>query len=395
MPRSRYSVLVVLLASFGLFSCGPPDTFNRKQMLRNTGQQVIQPTHDSLDSKSSALVGVTSSFCEGDKTSDQLESARQAWKELQPPLKQIRAWSFNMSPYRGSSFDVLFYKVDDTPAFGDNIEAAITREGTYREDRNGDGEPDEPFADSDDATIDTDWIAGQDYRRHAKGFAAVEYLLFGSPDDTETLALYQSGEHASRRCDYLTAAAEHATGATDDYLEAWSSDGGDFMSVFMQPTSDDMDWTTVQDSINAMVSQMVFVSKDVLSKRELGGPMGQHANNAKIPNREASPYANYSVEMLKANLEGLEKIYSGADGKNLADFTKFRKGSVHQRVKTRLSKAKSAVDAIPKPLSEAVENSPDKVESAQQAIDQLASAIESDLKTTLGATTTKVVVDND
>jgi predicted lipoprotein len=366
-------------------------------MLRDTHRDVIRPTHDTLDRRSAALEEAASTLCDGEPTSSELEAARTAWTDLQGPLKHVRAWSFNMSPYRGKEFDVLFYKIDDTPAFGDNIEAVVTREGTYRKDRNRDGDdrPDEPFAGTSDASIDTEFIANQDYRRHAKGFPAVEYLLFGSPDDTNMLELYTSGEHASRRCDYLTAAAAHADGVVDSYVEAWSSDGGDFGARFTGPTSDDMDWTNVQDSINAMVSQMVFVSKDVLSKREIGGPMGQHADNPNIPNEVASPYANHSLSLLQANLKGLERIYSGGGGKSLADFTKFRKASVHQLVQTRISEARSAIDAVPTPLSKAVDNSPEKVEAAQTAIDELAQAIESDLKTTLGASTTKVVVDND
>lgn len=396
MPTRNY-LLATAVLGLVLTSCGPPETFDREQMLRDTTDQVILETHQTLSERTGALTSAVETFCEGDRTADELEKARTAWRELQQPLKQIQAWSFNMSPYRGSSFDILVYKVDREPSWGDNIEAVIAGDETYRRDLNVDGDekPDHPFPDGGDTTIDGDFIAEQDYRRNAKGYPAVEYLLFGTEDGTEMGQLYKSGDNADRRCAYLTAVDARAAETMDNYVDAWARDGGDFASRFDSPKADDMDWTTVQDSIDAMVSQMVFVSKQRLSKNLLGGPLGQHTDNANIPDDVSSPHADASVDQMLAMLEGLEMMYSGAGGRSLADYAKFRKADVHELVTTRIEEARSEIEAIPKPLSKAVEENTGKVEQAQAAVDELTSTIEADLKTTLGASTTKVVVDND
>ncbi|MFB6375579.1 MAG: imelysin family protein, partial [Bradymonadaceae bacterium] len=291
-----------------------------------------------LSERTGALTSAVETFCKGDRTSDELEKARMAWRKLQAPLNQIQAWSFNMSPYRGASFEITAYKVDREPSWGDNIEAVIAGDGTYRRDRNADGddEPDEPFSDGADPTIDQSFIAEQDYRRNAKGYPAVEYLLFGEKDGTAMGELYKSGDNADRRCDYLSAVDAHAAERFDAYVEAWARDGGDFASRFDSPNSEDMDWTTVQDSIDAMVSQMVFVAKQRISKNLLGGPLGQHTDNVKIPDGVSSPHADASIEQMLATLEGLEKLYSGGGGRSLADYTNFRKAAVHELVKRRI-----------------------------------------------------------
>lgn len=365
---------VSLLALLAIAGCGPPDTFDRQQMLRDTVDDVIVPTHDELSGAADTLETSVADFCEGDRTADQLNTAREKWRELQAPLKQIQAWSFNMSPYRGSSFEILFYKIDREPASGENIEAVI--EG--------------------DATLDESFVADQDYRQDTTGYPAVEYLLFGSPDGGETKALYQSGDEAAdRRCNYLKAATNHAGGVVDSYVEAWDPEGGDFAGTFASGDSEQMGWTSVQDSIDAMVSQMVFVTKNRISKNLLGGPLGQHEEDDTVPNAVSSPYADHSLMQIRETFRGMEKLYRGTGGKSLADYAKFRKQAVHQDVVDGMEAAKTALDEIPEPLEDSVESETASVESAQEAVDDLTSVIESDLKTSLGASTTRVVVDND
>jgi hypothetical protein len=398
MQSNTHRLVLTALVFAGLAaSCGPPDTFEREQMLKDTTDEVILQTHATLSERTDAMTSAVETLCQGDRNTSELQEARSAWRDLQEPLKHIQAWSFNMSPYRGSSYGILAYKIDREPSWGDNIEAVITQEGTYRQDLNvdGDEEPDQPFPDGADTTIDQDFIAQQDYRRNAKGYPAVEYLLFGEKDGTGMGELYQSGDHADRRCDYLLAANAHAAATLDAYVEAWARDGGNFAGLFDSEAPNDMDWTTVQDSIDALVSQMVFVAKQRISKNLLGGPLGQHTDNANIPDDVSSPHANASIDQILMTLDGLESIYQGAEGKSLADYTRFRQPSVHRLVTQRIQKARTAIEAIPEPLSTAVNDNTAKVEAAQTAVDKLSSAIEADLKTTLGASTTKVVVDND
>lgn len=386
--NSRYLAGLLLI---GLaIGCGPPETFDRQGMVEETVDTVIMPAHDKLSKRADALHSSVTKLCEGDQKKAQLEDARSAWRDLQEPLKWIQAWSFNMSPYRGKSFGVFAYKIDREPSWGDNIEAVIDGDETYRRDlnRDGDEKPDEPFGSGADKTIDEDFVASQNYLRNAKGYPAVEYLLFSDES-------FQGGMSNERRCDYLSAVSKHAKGVVAEYVKAWSRDGGDFAGRFDSPSSDDMDWATTQDSINAMVSQMVFVSKQRISKSLLGGPLGQHEDDNHVPDSVSSPHANASLAQMKATLAGLEKLYSGGGGRSLADYTKFRKKSVHKLVDTRIEKARKAIEAIPEPLEDAVENKRQKVISAQEAVDSLAAAIEADLKTSLGATTTRVVVDND
>jgi len=376
MERTRQlgMLAIAVLALVGISSCGPPETFDREQMLRDTLDEVIAPTHDELSEAAGALESSVAEFCEGDRTGDQLEAAREDWRALQAPLKQIQAWSFNMSPYRGSSFDVLFYKIDREPASGENIEAII--EG--------------------DAEIDESFLAEEDYRRNIQGYPAVEYLLFGEPDGDETEVLYESGaEHADRRCDYLVAATTHAGGVVDSYLEAWDSEGGNFAKTFASPDSEETGWTSVQDSIDAMVSQMVFVTKQRVSKDLLGGPLNQLVLDDTVPNLVSSPYANYSLAQIRETFRGVEKLYRGPDGKSLAAYTKFRKKAVHRDVSDGFESVHSAVDEIPEPLQRAVAEDQETVEAAQQVVDDLTSVIETNLETSLGASTTRVVVDND
>ncbi len=370
---SYFSAIASSLATVLIVSaCGQPETFERAQMLKDTTDQTILPTHGALGERADSLESSVEQFCDGERTQSQLESAREAWSDLQEPLKQIQAWSFNMSPYRGGGeFGTNFYRSDWEPSDGEAIEGILEGEGEIDEQR----------------------LAEESYHDRTIGYPAVEYLLFGTPEGEETLVSYQGDDSAGeRRCSYLVAATSRAREATGEYVDTWARDGGNFAGVFDSESPENMDWTTIQDSIDAMVTQMVFVSKNRLSQTLLGGPLGEDAED---DGSVSSPHANASLAQIEATLDGLEMLYAGPDGQSLADYTRFRKQSVHQLVRKRIDDARAAIEEIPEPLAEAVENDPEAVEQAQAAVDELTATLEADLKTTLGASTTQVIVDSD
>lgn len=398
--RTIATLSVLVAALLVATACGDePPTFDRKSMLEDTAT-AFEQEHDALVTRKDALSDAVSSFC-GQPNEQNLESARTAWTELRTSMRRIEAWSYNGSPYRNTDMERPLYKRDKPPATGENIDAVIAGgDARYQQDlrQDGDDMPDRVFPSGDD-TIDDAFVADQNYLRRAKGLPAVEYLLYdagaGESTPSSVVSQYTSADGADRRCSYLEAVNGDLGQAVQAYRDAWSPSGGDFVETFQSETEGSQMWPTVQSSIDAMVSHMVFASRMLMKKQRIGGPLGEHPMDGAVPQRVEAPYSQTSKQSLLRTLSGIELIYNHDQGTTLRDFTEFRQQRVADLVGQRLTEARQAIEAIPAPLSDAVESNTEQVQTARTELEDLARAVETELAVTIGATASSVVVDTD
>jgi len=390
----------LLAVSVTAFACGEgPQTFDRKSMLKDTAT-AIEQEHDALVTRKDALGDAVSSFC-GEPSEQNLEAARTAWTELRTSMRRIESWSYNGSPYRDNEMERPMYKRDKPPATGANIDAVIAGgDARYQQDLRQDGDemPDRVFPQGDE-TIDNAFVADQNYLRRAKGLPAVEYLLYdagaGESTPSRVVSQYTSADGADRRCSYLEAVNSDLDQTIQAYREAWSPSGGNFVETFQSETDGSQMWPTVQSSIDAMVSHMVFVSRMLMKKERIGGPLGEHPMDGSVPQGVEAPYSQTSKQSLLRTLSGIELIYDHDQGTTLRDFTEFRQQRVADLVGQRLNEAREAIEAIPAPLSEAVDSNTEQVQTARTELEDLARAVETELAVTIGASASTVVVDTD
>ncbi|MBL7809659.1 MAG: hypothetical protein JNN28_17695, partial [Saprospiraceae bacterium] len=151
--KKRTSYLLIFLA-LGLASCGskknnPSDSFDRQAMLTHFADEMIVPAYSALDFSLSSLEIAANNLTNNPEEA-WLMQARETWKASY--LEWMRVVAFNFGP-----------------AGEEGIRKGLVEEiGTF------------PASESkiDSALIKGVWNLS-DFNRDARGFLAVEYLIFG------------------------------------------------------------------------------------------------------------------------------------------------------------------------------------------------------------------------
>jgi predicted lipoprotein len=344
----------MLLWTWLACSGGPEDLFDKGAMLRSTVDEVMAPTHQELASSVAALDSSLVALC-AQRDAASLQAAQASWLAAKVPLKNIEAWGFG--PYRLVNVDIP-HNVDKWPARGEDLEAAIA------------AGPD---------PIDVAYIASLDPLTRVKGVPALGYLLWSETplDDT--------------RCQYLLSVSQELRPYVDAYVQSWGEGGyGEQLATAGQGSSA---YPTDQDAVTALVSGMLTALGEIVSMK-LGGPLGLGTGGT--PGESESPHAGTSLQDVLATLDGIERVYLGADS-SLQDYVRSREaeGRVDAAVTAALQDARAAVSAIPAPLEQAVISSPDTVAAAVDAVDAVSVVVGGDMSTLLGVNPTAVEGDND
>jgi predicted lipoprotein len=176
MITQRFPKALILLAlSAVAVSCDKESStapgFDRGPLLENLGVNVIVPAYDTLARRAARLEEAAIEFTES-RNEDNLEKLRDAW--LSAYVAFQHCGYFNFGPADNlvfnpsvNTFPISKIKIDD------NISS-----GSY-----------------DLSTISSN---------SAKGFAALDYLLYGlNPDAESVVELYETDDEASARRQYL------------------------------------------------------------------------------------------------------------------------------------------------------------------------------------------------
>ena len=155
-----------------------------------------------------------------------------------------------------------------------------------------------------------------------RGIGALEYLLF-NPDLTQNCPsqIAETADWDSRpaqerqllRCQYAMVVATDIANTAADLRDAWSSDGGDYRSTFLNPVN-------AADSLEALSDGLFYLDLDV-ADRKLAIPTG--IDDACVafscPESVESPYSQYSLDNIKANLQSFDTLMTGGTGLGFDD----------------------------------------------------------------------------
>ncbi len=206
---------------------------------------------------------------------------------------------------------------------------------------------------------------------NVRGLDAIEYLLFYDGADNAcsmlspinadgSWAALGPDELASRRGAYAATAAQLVREQADALVESWRPTGGDFVGALSR--ADGAPYPTLGAAVNAISDAMFYLelaTKDV----KLAGVVGP----------VESPDAMRSREHVLANVRAFEELFLGGppgmDGYGFDDLLgTVGEGELAARITRDLVAAIAAIEAIDRPLADALVNDLDAVLAAREAL---------------------------
>lgn len=367
MLYSKFNFLPFVLVLFLMAACNnstSPDeqnNFDRPAMLENYGGNIIIPAFEDMQAAAEDLQSAANNF-ENDPTVDQLQN-------LQAALKEARlAWQ-NISPFQFGPAETVALRasLNKYPTDTSKIEANI---------KSG------------------DYILGTSENMVAGGFPALGYLLHGVDDSNEDiLAMYTGDANAQNRMTYLLDNISFIKDLVDTATNEWQSSGGDYIGMFL---SDENAGTDVGSSLGMLINSYVMHYERFLRDGKVGIPAGVSSAGIPRPTSTEAYYGGYSLELAKANLNQVERIFTGGKGTGLDDnLDALDAGDLSDEIQTQIDEAQSALEQLSDPLSQQIEDNNDLVLDSFEKLHAIVSLLKADMTSVLGITITYQDSDGD
>ena len=337
----------------------PKVSFDRKALLTNMGNNIIVPAYQDLITKYRAFDSLSVVYTRN-LDAGKLNVIQAKFKEL------YTAWQA-CSPVELGKADQAFLNLNNNtfPADTDKINGFISS-----------------------GSINLDAAANVS----AKGFPAIDYLLFGGSNDA-VVALFTTDAKASSRQLCFQLIADRIGSNLTDVLNDWKST---YLNTFIAA-----DGTDVGSSVGMLINKLDY-DLDVLKNNKLGIPMGKQSMGVLYPQKTEAYYSGISAQLIVAQLQAMQNIYLGkgtqGDVIGFDDYlsqigAKYNGGSLNDTIKNAFTVAISKVQAVPDPLSAAIVTNPVPVNEAYAAVQKLLVLLKTDMPSALGVLIT--YVDND
>ena len=334
--------------------------FDREVMLQNIGENLVVPAYDSLKIEVGQLSASTAAFT-ANPDSIQLAELQQAWKNAL--LAWQKASAYELGP---AEQEVLRSSLNTFPTDTIQIQSNV-QSGTYN--------------------------LGTADNIDAKGFPALDYLLFGLAESNALiLNQYTTDSSAANRKAYLEALVSEIKTKTDAVAQAWSPTGGNYLATFISKNGTDIGSSTGQ-----LVNQLNF-DLEIIKNAKIGIPLGKKTLGTPMPEKVEGYYSGMSVIFASEQLKALENIYlgrdlSGSEGKGFDDYlealdAKHNGNPLNTTIKTQFTSARQALNAVPDPLAGTILTNPAIVDKAYVEIQKLVVLLKSDMPAALGVSIT-------
>jgi hypothetical protein len=222
----------------------------------------------------------------------------------------------------------------------------------------------------------------------AKGFPAIDYLLFGSAADNNAIvALFTTDGNAGNRKIYLATLSNEIKTFASNIYNAWIPSGGNYINTFIHASGTD-DGSSVGYLVNQISS-----SEELLKNYKIGIPNGEQSAGTPFPSKVEALYSGISVELAVLQLQSLQNLFLGkssqGDGPGFDDYANFTGASFNgtilgTAINNQFSSAIAKLQAIPDPLSNSVSNDNATVHAAYLELQQLLILLKSDIPAALG-----------
>ena len=342
---------------------GSPKTdYDRQAMLVNYTDNLIVPGYQAFQAKTNDMAAALTAFTASPSAAT-LATAREAYQDAYKAWQDISVYGFGPADEQLLRSNLNIY-----PTAAADIESNITA-GTY----------------------DLQAAANLD----AKGFPALDYLLYGQPTEAEVVALYTLDAGAANRKKYLQDVAGLVKQRAEIVYTAWT--GGNYADTFEKAAG-----TAVGSAVGNLVNQL-NTDIDLTKRAKVGIPSGRFSAGSAYPEKVEAYYSQASLELLKRAISAEKAVFmgqtaSGTNGPGLDDYldhvgARYNDNLLSDAIEAQFEAALAAAGAVQGPLSEAVTTQPQAVTKVYDELQQLIVLTKTDLPAALGVTIT--YADND
>lgn len=371
MNKSSFPLFVICFAAFlAAPACdsgsggGSSDNFDRQAMLRNYADNLVKPACGDLQTQANLLVTAVTGFNVSPSAST-LGALQTAWVSAYTAWQYANAYNFGPAGEEGLKKG-LIEEIGTFPAGETKIENTVS------------------------AGI---WNL-QDFNRDARGFPAIEYLVFGKNQSLDEVSAAFVAD--PNRRNYLAALSEDLRDRIADVVIAWNTT---YRDEFVAN-----DGTDVGSSTSQLYNEFVR-SYEAIKNFKLGLPLGKRPGQVQAePQLVEAYYSGQSLAMLKTHLTAIENIWygrakNGQDGTGFREYLESVQGGNDLIVSTeaQLAALKAALAAVPDTpaLSEQIAGDKTKLEALYTELQKMTRFFKSDMSSLLGIAITYSSGDGD
>lgn len=336
--------------------------FDREAMLTNYADNLIVPSYQRFSQVSGEMTAAIDVFA-ANPSSATLTIARDKYKDAYLAWEQVSAFDF------GPAYDqLLLSNVNIFPTNTSQIESNVSS-GNY----------------DLQATINL----------AAKGFPALDYLLYSHTTEAEVITQYTTATSAANRKKYLRDVSTLISQLAKTTHTGWTTQN--YSNTFKQSPG-----TGVGSAIGNLVNSL-NADIDLTKRAKVGFAVGKSTAGTPQPKEVEAYYSKISLNLLVQNLKAEKAIFMGmsADGTNgpgLDDYlnhvnAKYGSMLLSTAIEQQFNLAISAAEAVNAPLSEAVITKQAAVMKVFDELQKLIVLTKTDMPSKLGVTI--VYTDND
>jgi predicted lipoprotein len=233
-----------------------------------------------------------------------------------------------------------------------------------------------------------------DFNRDARGFLAIEYLIFDAKDDNEKIL--NTFKTDSRKT-YLKALTNHIQERVKFVADAWN---GNYKSQFLNANG-----TESGSSTSTFYNEFVK-SFEALKNFKVGLPLGKRPGQTNVmPELVEARYSGKSLEFLKLHIQNLDQIWKGkpynsdVDGVGFKEYLESVEGGRELIIlsESQMMNVTKAVNEIPTTarFSELLTAEPFKIETLHTELQKQTRFFKSDMSSVLGIAITYSSGDGD
>lgn len=349
----QVSGLAILLT---IFACGKdkgpkqPD-FDRTAMLENYADQLIQPAYQALQLEAEKLLVTWDSFSTNPGT-DRLSELQAQWLATALAWESANAYNFGPAGEQG----LLKSLVEEIGIFPVNVSKV------------------EAYIASGDASLNN-------FDRDSRGLLAIEYLIFGTTGEPQ--AVLQALQDAKRAA-YLAAIISQLSQRVTTVVNAWPN----YRTGFLQN-----DGTDAGSSTSQLYNEFVR-SFESAKNFKVALPAGKRAGQTQAePHLVEAYYSGKSLQLLRAHLEAIERIYygttaAGIDGIGFHEYLQKVEGgpALISATAAQWQAVKAALAQVPQgqPLSVLIQQEDPSIENLFIELQKHTRFFKSDMSSLLG-----------
>jgi predicted lipoprotein len=361
-PLFLFLLIITGISLFSFISCIEEDDnsadidFNRGKMLDEIGNNVIIPSYQLYYTEVKDMDSVIALFATSPDMTD-LSNLRIEFKEAYIAWQYVSTYEF------GPAEEILLRSNTNTfPADTVQIRSNISS-GNY----------------------DLASAGNMD----AKGFPAMDYLLYGIADDSvKIFDQYVSDSLAANRLNYLKDISTELKENAEYVLTNWIESGGDYIHTFINNTG-----TDAGSSVGLLVNQLNY-DFEIIKNYEIAIPLGKKTLGSPLPEKVQAYYAENSMQLTLEHFNAIENLYLGEDlwgndGWGFDEYliylqSEYNGGMLSDAIKSQLTTASQALENVPDPLSQTILTNSSIVDDAYTELQKQLVLFKTDMPSALG-----------